>query len=73
MIEIFGKKKLNSLKIDIPNDPSSSAFFSALTLLNSGSSLTIKNVGLNPTRTGFYQILKKHGAKIKFKNIRKKK
>ena len=72
MIEIFGKKKLNSLKIDIPNDPSSSAFFSALTLLNSGSSLTIKNVGLNPTRTGFYQILKKHGAKIKFKNIRKK-
>ena len=36
------------------------------------STLTIKNVGLNPTRTGFYQLLKKHGAKVKFKNLKKK-
>ena len=71
-INIFGKKNLEPLKIDIPNDTSSSAFFSALTLLNFGSSLTIKNVGLNPTRTGFYQILKRQGAKIKFKNVNKK-
>ena len=31
----------------------------------------IKNVCLNDTRTGFYQILKKQGAKIKYKNIKK--
>jgi len=71
-INIFGKENLGPLKIDIPNDASSAAFFSALTLLNVGSSLTIKNVGLNPTRTGFYQILKRQGAKIKFKNVKKK-
>lgn len=52
-------------------DPSSSAFFTALTLLNKNSTLNIKNVGLNPTRIGFYKILKKQKAKIKFTNIRK--
>ncbi len=71
IITIIGKKYLNPIKIVVPNDPSSSAFFSALTLLNKDSSLVIKNVGLNPTRTGFYQLLKKHGAKIKFHNLKK--
>ncbi len=42
-----------------------------LYLLNKKSSIKIKNVGLNPTRIGFYEILKKNGAKIKFKNIKK--
>jgi 3-phosphoshikimate 1-carboxyvinyltransferase len=71
IIKIFGKRYLNSNTIDIPGDPSSAAFFTALTLLNKNSSLKIKNVGLNPTRIGFYELLKKHGAKIKFKNIKK--
>jgi len=72
IIKIFGKKYLNPINIDVPGDPSSAAFFTALTLLNSGSSLKIKNVGLNSTRIGFYELLKKHGAKIKFYNKRKK-
>ena len=71
IITIYGKKHLNSLKIDVPNDPSSAAFFLALTILNENSSLIIKNVGLNPTRTGFYQLLKKQGAKITYKNLKK--
>ena len=53
-------------------DPSSAAFFTALTLLNKNSSIKIKNVGLNKTRIGFYEILKNKGAKIKFKNLKKK-
>ncbi len=71
IIKIFGKRKLSSLKIKIPGDPSSAAFFSALTLMNKNSSIKIKNVGLNKTRIGFYQLLKKQGAKIKFANIKK--
>ena len=43
-----------------------------LIILNKNSSLKIKNVGLNPTRIGFYELLKKHGAKIHFNNKRKK-
>ena len=72
IITISGKKYLNPIKIDVPGDPSSAAFFTALTLLNKKSFLEIKNVGLNPTRTGFYQLLKKQGAKIKFRNIKKR-
>ena len=70
-ITIIGKKYLNPINFKVPGDPSSAAFFTALTLLNKNSFLKIKNVGLNPTRIGFYQLLKKHGAKIKFKNIKK--
>ena len=72
LIEIFGKKSLNSFSINVPGDPSSAAFFTALTLLNENSTMKIKNVGLNPKRIGFYEILKKHGAKIKFNNKRTK-
>ena len=71
LIEIYGKKYLNRINIHVPGDPSSAAFFVALTLLSKNSSLRIKNVGLNPTRIGFYELLKKHGANIKFSNRRK--
>ena len=67
----FRKKYLNPLTISIPGDPSSAAFFTALTLLNKNSTLKITNVGLNPTRIGFYQLLKKFGAKISFQNLKK--
>ena len=69
--KIFGKKSLKNFKIQIPNDPSSAAFFTALTLLNEKSTLKIKSIGLNPRRIGFYKILKKSGAKIYVKNKKK--
>ena len=69
IIKVKGKRYLNPLNFNIGGDPSSAAFFTALTLLNKNSTLKIKNVGLNPTRTGFYEILKKQKVKINFKNI----
>ena len=71
IISIDGKKKLKAIKMDIPGDPSSAAFITALTLLKNGSSVKIKNVGLNPTRIGFYNLLKYQGAKISFENKKK--
>ncbi len=70
-ISVIGKKYLNSFNVNISGDPSSSAFFAALTLLNKNSKITIRNVGLNPTRIGFYQLLKKQNARVKFINIKK--
>ena len=70
-IKIYGKRYLNPLKINVGGDPSSAAFFTALTLLTPKANLVIKYVGLNSRRTGFYDLLKKHGAKIKFRNIKK--
>ena len=69
-IKVFGKNYLNPLKITVGGDPSSAAFLTALTILTPKSKLTIKHVGLNPRRIGFYVLLKKHGAKIKFKNVK---
>ena len=71
LIIVSGKNYLNPINVNVPGDPSSAAFFTALTLLNSKSSLKIKNICLNKTRTGFYKLLKEYGAKIKFINIKK--
>ncbi|HRN26473.1 MAG: 3-phosphoshikimate 1-carboxyvinyltransferase [Ignavibacteriaceae bacterium] len=54
----------------IPGDISSAAFYIVLTLLTPNSELLIKNVSLNPTRTGFIDVLKKMGADISFKEIK---
>jgi 3-phosphoshikimate 1-carboxyvinyltransferase len=70
-IRVKGKKFLEKIDINVPGDPSSASFFTALTLLSQKSSLIIKNVGLNSSRIGFYKLLKKHGANIKFKNLKK--
>ena len=71
LIKICGKKQLKPIRIIVPGDPSSAAFFTALTLLKEKSFLKIKNVGLNQTRIGFYKLLKKHGALIYFKNVKR--
>ena len=70
-IKILGKKQLKPININVPGDPSSAAFFTALTLTSSNALLKIKRVGLNPRRIGFYNLLKKHGAKMQFKNRKK--
>ena len=71
LIRVFGKKNLQSIKVNISGDPSSAAFFTTLTLLNKNSYIKIKNVGLNYTRVGFYEILKKQNANLKFTNLKK--
>lgn len=54
----------------VPSDISTAAFFIILTLLTKNSSLKIKNVSLNETRTGIIYILRKMGAKIESENER---
>ena len=52
-------------KIQVPGDVSSAAFLILATLISKDSELIIENVGLNPTRTGFIEIMKLMGGKIK--------
>ena len=70
IIEIIGQNQFKSFNYDIPGDMSSSAFFIVLTLLSKNSKLKIKNVNINPTRTGFIKIINKMGANVKFVNKR---
>ena len=70
LIEINGKKKIKPINYNIPSDLSSSAFFIILTILSKDSELTIKNVNINPTRTGILKILKIMGVKVKISHRR---
>lgn len=69
MVSINPKNKLISPgTIDIPTDFSSAAFFMAAAVIVPGSKIIITNVGLNPTRIGFLNVLRAMGADIKKKN-----
>ncbi len=67
-IKIRRAKVIKPLNYNIPSDISSGAFFMVLTVLSINSELIIKNVSINPSRTGIVTILKKMGVKINFKN-----
>ena len=56
--------------IQVPGDLSSAAFFIVGAILAEDSEVTIKNVGLNPLRTGFIEILKMMGANISIFDIK---
>ncbi len=70
LIEINGKEILKPFNLSVPSDPSSASFFAALCLLNKNSKIILKKVHINPTRTGFFKIVKKHKGIIFFKNKR---
>ena len=57
---------LNPLDITVPTDPSSAFFFAVAAAVVPGSSVTIKNVTLNPTRIEAYKILQNMGADVDF-------
>lgn len=63
-------KELNPLDITVPADFSSAAFFIVAALLAENSDVMIKNVGINPTRTGLLDALRSMGAEIKLMNTR---
>ena len=70
LINIKKIKNIKPINYNIPSDISSSAFFIVLTALTRNSKLLIKNVNINPSRTGIITILKMMGVKILFKNKR---
>lgn len=59
-----GRGKLTGQTIDVPGDPSSTAFPLVAALLVHGSDVTIRNVLMNPTRTGLILTLQEMGADI---------
>jgi len=69
-VKIKPGKKLSAKKIYIPGDISSAAFFIVAALILKHSRITIKDVGINPTRSYFLEILKKMGGNIFIKNER---
>lgn len=59
------KSELAPIEIDICGDISSAAYFIVAALIVPNSKIILKNVGLNPTRTGILDVAQKMGANIK--------
>ena len=56
--------------IHVPGDISSAAYFIAAGLITPNSEITIRNVGINPTRDGILDVCRMMGADIKLSNIK---
>ena len=64
------KSQLTPRNLSVCGDISSAAFFMVAAAIVPGSDVILKNVGLNPTRTGIVDILLKMGADIEILNQR---
>ncbi|WP_092013121.1 bifunctional prephenate dehydrogenase/3-phosphoshikimate 1-carboxyvinyltransferase [Marinobacter daqiaonensis] len=67
---VVGGARLTGGRIDVPADISSAAFYLVAASIAEGSDLTLRHVGMNPTRTGVINILKMMGADITVFNQR---
>jgi 3-phosphoshikimate 1-carboxyvinyltransferase len=63
-------KELTARQIAVPGDISSAAYFIAAGLITPNSEITIKNVGINPTRDGMITVCRNMGANITLSNVR---
>lgn len=69
-ISVSGGQSLQAAPITVPADISSAAFFLVAASITPGSDLVLKNVGVNPTRTGILEVLKLMGGDITLQNER---
>ncbi len=71
IVKISPAEKLTAPeKITVPGDISSAAYWIVLATVLGNSDVTIKDVGVNKTRTGIIDVLEKMGARIEFLNQR---
>jgi 3-phosphoshikimate 1-carboxyvinyltransferase len=63
-VAVTGRQPLTGRPLDVPGDISSAAFWMAAAASLSGSEIVITHVGLNPTRSGILEILRRFGAEV---------
>ena len=69
-VVVAGGQKLTAREVSIPGDISSAAFFLVAAAVIPGSEIIVRNVGVNPTRDGVIEVLRRMGARIEFLNQR---
>jgi len=69
-IRLGQRRSLRGTSIEIPGDPSSAAFPIVAALTVPGSEIRIRNVMVNPLRTGLFQTLEEMGADLRLENRR---
>src|SRR6185369_2404408 len=56
--------RLEPQNVDVPADPSSAAFLAGLAALADDGEIILEAVCVNPTRTGFFDVLRRMGAQV---------
>ncbi len=69
VIRMQGRPRLEGRSLTVPGDLSSAAFFLVAALITPGSQLTIRGVGLNPTRSMLLDFLAGMGAAVQVPQI----
>ncbi len=70
MVTVAPPEQLRACSLEVPGDFSSAAFFLVAGSIGRGAGLTIRGVGINPTRTGLLDILALMGADLRLVNHR---
>jgi 3-phosphoshikimate 1-carboxyvinyltransferase len=60
--------RIEPFDIEVPGDPSSAAFLVGAAIMAEAGELRIAAVGVNPTRTGFVEVLRRMGGNIRIEN-----
>lgn len=68
-IRLTGPQKLTGQTLVVPGDISSAAFFLVAGLIVKESCIILKNVGINPTRTGIIEVIEAMGGKLKVSEV----
>ncbi len=63
-VRITPPKRLPAMRVRVPGDFSSAAFWLAAAVIHPEAEVTVEGVGLNPTRTGFLDVLGRMGADV---------
>ena len=64
-VAVSGPASLAACRVRVPGDFSSAAYFLAAGLVAGSNALTVRDVGVNPTRTALLDILRAMGADIR--------
>ena len=65
-IALRGEAELRPQQVQVPGDASAAAFLAVAALIVPGSEIRIEGVGVNPTRTGLFEVLREMGADLAF-------
>ena len=68
-IRVTGPQQLNGQEVIVPGDISSAAFFIVAAAILKNSQVVLKNVGINPTRTGILDVLEAMGGTFELSEI----
>lgn len=69
-VSLQGGGHLRASDIEVPGDLSSAAFFFVAAAIQPGATITIENVGINPTRIGVLEVLRRMGAQVEIRDQR---